>query len=389
MEPVVTTPVVDSDNKKRQQLTEILGISISPARCSSHIKKNLANKDVDLEIHNLREKIKVTADEVQRNKYKDDLNILSQKVVRISNETSTVVAVICNGFVEDLLKHSINETIANNKKMVDINYIMSGNHKKNLYYSIYHKLPTFANYNPVTYEENRKKKSDENKKIKKNKKDVDSVVPDSVVPDVVPDVVVPDSVVPDSVVTDSVVSDVVLESVVVDENSDNSDDGKTTFNTYIDAALKNVKKDLQFAENIKIRISIEVRDFLSDMIIECIKRITTLSRIFVQQIMGVRTMNANHIRAIVHMFMKDEGNTDDEINTVIKNIDDKIDLFQKHVVSEKANKWAELDEPTKQKLLVQQTEKNLSKKKRDLLLAEKRATEAAERVKKLSQEVNV
>lgn len=348
--PVNTTPEVD--NKKRQQLTDVLGISISPARCAAHLKKNLANKEIDTEIHNLREKLKVSVDDVENVKLKEEISILSQKVVRISSETSTVMAVICDGFVEDLLKHSINETLASNKKMVDVSYIMSGDHKKNLYYSIYHKLPTFVNYDSKVYEELRKKKIEDNKKAKKAKKEGEG--------------------------SDNEVSPPVVPV---------ADDGKTTFNTYIDAVLKNVKKDLQLAENVKVRTSIEVRDFLSDMIIECIKRFVTLSKIFVQQIMGVRTMNSNHIKAIVHMFMKDEGNTDEQIDLVINRINEKIELFQKHVVSEKANRWADLDDITKQDLLNKQVEKSKNRKKKDLLLAEKRAAEAAERVKKLAEEV--
>lgn len=345
----------EADNKKRQQLTDILGISISPARCAAHLKKNLINKDIDTEIHTLREKFKASADENEKIKIKEEISVLSQKVIRISNETSTVMAVICDGFVEDLLKHSINETLTSNKKMVDVNYIMSGDHKKNLYYSIYHKLPSFINYDVKAYEEGRKKKMEDAKKAKKAKKE----------------------------------GEVSSDTEVVTNTTQTSEDGKTTFNTYIDAVLKNVKKDLQLAENIKIRTSIEVRDFLSDMIIECIKRFVILSKIFVQQIIGVRTMNSNHIKAIVHMFMKDEGNTDEQINTVINRINDKIDLFQKHIMSERANKLADLDDATKQEILNKQMEKNKNRKKKDLQLAEKRAAEAAERVKKLSEEVAV
>lgn len=350
------TQVPDVENKKRQQLTDILNISISPARCASHLKRNLSNKEIDSEIHNLREKFKTLDNDEEKMKLKEEISTLSQKVVRISSETATVMAVICDGFVEDLLKHSINETLASNKKMVDVNYIMSGDHKKNLYYSIYYKLPTFINYDAKIYEELRKKKLEDNKKAKKIKKDGENNEQTS-----------------DTDTTNNT-------TVVVQE------DGKTTFNTYIDAVLKNVKKDLQLAENIKIRTSIEVRDFLSDMIIECIKRFVILSKIFVQQIMGVRTMNSNHIKAIVHMFMKDEGNTDEQINTVINRINEKIDLFQKHIINEKNNKWADLDETVKQSMLTKQAEKNKNQKKKNLELAEKRASDAAEKVKKLTEE---
>ena len=367
----VTTTVPEVDNKKRQQLTDVLGISISPARCAAHLKKNLANKEIDGEIHSIREKLKLSVDDMEKLKLKEEISALSQKVVRISSETSTVMAVICDGFIEDLLKHSINETLASNKKMVDVSYIMSGDHKKNLYYSIYHKLPTFVNYDAKIYEELRKKKLEDNRKAKKASKEPETS-DENTSPVEVPATATTPTPTP-----------------IVETPVQPSEDGKTTFNTYIDAVLKNVKKDLHLAENIKIRTSIEVRDFLSDMIIECIKRFVILSKIFVQQIMGVRTMNSNHIKAIVHMFMKDEGNSDERINIVINRINEKIDLFQKHIISEKANRLADLDEITKQDILNKQVEKSKTRKKKELQLAEKRAIEAAERVKKLTEEVSV
>jgi hypothetical protein len=362
----IADPVIA--DKKRQQLTDILGISISPARCAAHLKKNLYNKEIDEVIHALRTKLKDCSEEDAKT-VKKDISLYSQKIIRISSETSTVMAVICDGFVEDLLKHSISETLASNKKMVDVNYIMSGDHKKNLYYSIYYKLPSFVNYDPSNYEELKKKRTEENKKNKKNKKVADETVSDEPVVEPVVETV-----------TEPVVDPVTVESV---------DDGKTTFNTYIDAVLKNVKKQLQLSDNVKIRTSIEVRDFLSDMIVECIKRFVTLSKIFIQQIVGVRTMNADHIKAIVHMFMKDEGSTDEQINTVLGKINDKIDLFHRHIVNEKENKFNELDDRVKQDILDKKTEKNFNKKQKDLQQAEKRAQDITEKIKKLKEDIAV
>lgn len=353
MDSETNNTVHNNDNKKRQQIADILGISISPARCSTHLKKNVIGKDTENEINALKTQIKASTSDEERTELKSKLNLITQNITRVSNETAAVMAVICNGFVEDLLKHSINETLASNKKMVDVSYIMSGDHKKNLYYSIYHKLPTFINYDASVYEENRKKKMEENKKAKKAKKDNEPVEAEQSEP-----------------ITTSQLSD----------------DGKTTFHTYIDAVLKNVKKELQLSENIKIRTSIEVRNFLSDMIIECIKRFVTLSKIFVEQIMVVRTMNSNHIKAIVHMFMKDEGNTDEQINTVINLINEKAMIFKKHTEDEKKRRWNELDEATKKDIMNKQVEKLKNRKKKELLLAEKRAADAAERVKKLTEE---
>ena len=369
------------DKKQRQQLTDVLGISISPARCATHLKQHLVNEDIESNIKSLRELLKNSTDDEEKIKLKSEIFNLSQKIVRISSETSTVMAVICNGFVEDLLKHSINETINNNKKIVDVSNIISGSHKQNIYYSIYYKLPSFINYDPKVYENLRKERTENNKKNKKSKtagvNNSTDVNPENTVTDTVDTTVVENNNQDSAITTGNDTTDIPQPE----------DSNKITFNTYIDAILKQVKKNPQY-ENIKIRISNEVRDYLSNMIIECIKRFVVLSKIIVQQIMGVRTMNSNHIKAIIHMFMKDEGNSDEDINKVINQIDEKLNVYQEHIKSERANKFNELDEATKQQIREKQEERAKNRKKRDIVIAEKRAADAAARVKKLTEEIN-
>jgi hypothetical protein len=354
---------METIDKKRQQITDILDISISPARCSTYLKQYLLNKDVEKLIKEKRSMIKnnnVVGDQLVV--IKREISELSQKIIRISSETSTIVAIICNGFIEDILKHGINESI-NNKKIVDLNNIMSGDHKNNTYYSIYNKLPSFINYNQKEYDETRREKMELNKNKKKTAKK---------------DSTVTDTVVTDTVVTDTVVTDTEDTNAVNEEN-------KTTFNTYIDAVLKNIKKDPKY-ENIKIRISSEVRDYLSNMIIECIKRFVTLSKIIIQQIMGVRTMNSNHIKAIIHMFMKDEGHSDDKINLIIDNFDNKLKVYQNYIKLDKTNKFNELSEESKKLIEEKRNERLKNKKQNDINNAKKQIQAAEEKVKMLTTE---
>lgn len=95
----MTTEVENTMDKKRQQMTSILGINISPERCSTHIKKNLYCEEVDGRIHQLRTILKTGEDNDERVKAQQELMVLSQKVIRICNETSTVIAVICDNMV--------------------------------------------------------------------------------------------------------------------------------------------------------------------------------------------------------------------------------------------------------------------------------------------------
>jgi hypothetical protein len=349
---------MDTSDKKRQQFTDVLNISISPARCATHLKQYLVNNEIEKEIKDLRSEWKSNdISDTEKENIKLKISELSKKIVRISNETSTVIAIICNEFITDLLKHGINETIKNNKKIVDIASILSGNHEQSIYYSIYYKLPSFNKYDPKVYETIKKEKLEHSKKNKKSK------------------------------AVELVEDEAVEEEVETKAEDEHVEDGnKITFNSYIDSIRKCIKKEAQY-ENVKIRVDSEVRDYLSNMIIECIKRFVVLSKIIVQQIMGVRTMNSSHIKAIIHMFMKDEGNTDEQISVIINNIDDKLKIYHEHIRNEKANRFNELSEEQKQQIMESKESRMKDRKQKDLRMAERRAAEAAERLKKLNEVV--
>lgn len=362
---------MDTTDKKRQQFTDVLSISISPARCATHLKQYLINKDVEDEFKKLRDQIKSPdISDSEKDLIKTQISSLSQKIVRISNETSTVIAIICNGFVNELLRHGIKESINSNKKMVDIESIISGDHKNNLYYSIYYKLPSFNAYDPKVYEAIKKEKTEHNKKNKKSKTE--------------------ETKEEDEKEETKEKEEEKVEKSDVEENTHNGeeDGNKITFNSYVEAIIKIIKFDPQYNKDKdnKIRFEQEVRYYLSNMIIECIKRFVVLSKIIVQQIMGVRTMNSNHIKAIIHMFMKDEGNTDEQIDEIINNIDEKLKIYHEHVKNEKNNRYNVLSDEEKKKIMDNKAERVKTRKQKDIVLAKRRAEEAAERLKKLSEE---
>lgn len=364
---------MDTQDKSRQQLADILGINISPARCATHLKKNLLNEEVENKIKELRDKIKVSkntpgsnADEAVA--MQKEINKLAQNTIRISSETSAVVAVICNGFVENLLKHGITHAIANNttnskNKNVSVSNIMSGDHKGDIYYSVYSRLPSYVNYDQKNYVK-QSVKSDATKKSKKAKeeaKEQDDAKEQE---------------------------EKEAENKSDNEPTNGEPDGvnnKLTFITYIDGILKNLKTDSQYSN---IHISSAVKKYLSNMVIEAIERFVALSKIIVEQIMKVRTMNSNHIKAIINIFMKDDNNSDEVINSVINLIDDKLKLYHDHMRNNKLNKPPVVQTEEEQKVAQEKKqEAEKVKKQKALQLAEKRAAEAAARLKQLTEEI--
>jgi len=312
----------NTDVKKRQQLIDIIGINIPPARCSAYLKTYLFNDPIETEIKVLRNKKKELTASDEITVIEKQIVTLSKKIIRISNETSTTIAIICNYFIEELIKHCITEISTNNKKFFDITNIMAGDHKNNTAYFLYCKLPSFLNYNQKTYEDQKKEQQENNKKMKKQK-----TVPE--------------------VDTEEVPNGKNKKkkqlSQPVDKSTETTpeDGSKLSFTTYINLMIKNQINGLELENKESIRITKDGKLFLSNLIVECIKRFVVLSKIIIQQFMNVRTMTSNHVKAIICMLMKDENKTDDEIGRIINVIDSKIKVFQEHVKNEKHNKGTE------------------------------------------------
>ena len=148
-------------------------------------------------------------------------------------------------------------------------------------------------------------------------------------------------------------------------------------------ALKTVKKEERYKS---MRVSNRVREYLSELVAQGIARQALLARIIVQRVMGVRTMNADHVKAVVHVLMADEGRTTDQINQVTGQIDEKLNLYHEHLTDEKVKKVAALDETKKTEIERKRHEFDLNRKKKQAELAKKRAIEAAQKAKDLNAE---
>lgn len=320
---------MSSNYKKRLQITEILDIIISPTRCSYYVKQAIDNKTSN-------------SDNIENDKKN------TKKDIRINSESVNVISIICNNVITEILKNIIDEINNNNKKkIIDLSVISSMNYINNIYHPIYYKLKAFTNYDIV--------KNETKKDKKKNNENVE------------------------------------VENAEVENNSTNVNNNvnKNTFNIYIDNILKNIKKNINNDDNniSKIRLTVEVKEYLSNLIIDIIYNFINLSKIIIQQIQSIRTINSNYIKTIFIILMKNELYEDSIINKLISEIDEKIENYNNYVKSEKENKINTLDDESKNKMLEKEKEKNNNKKKRNIELAEKRINEANEKLNKLKSDV--
>jgi hypothetical protein len=352
----------DTNKRTRVQLAHILGVDVSQARCATHLKQNLGDDSIEEEIKSLRTTLKkAKADGLDLGDLKVQIGEKSKSLVRISGETPIAAAVIWDGAVKEILRHGMDLAIASDRKIVDTTHLHDGSPSSLIYYPLFSKCEIWAKYNQDHEEELKKERAATNrvaKEVREAKKAADEKTAKGVKN-------------PKTPTTEDDVED------------DNDPPTKTTFYTYVENALKTVKKDDPYKS---MRVSNRVREYLSELVAQGIARQATLARIIVQRVMGVRTMNADHVKAVVHVLMADEGRTSDQINLVTGQIDKKLDLYHEHLAEEKIKKAASLDETKKSEVERKKHEFDLNRKKKQAELAKRRAIEAAQKAKDLNAE---
>lgn len=362
---VVTDPLDAANKKTRVQLAFILGVDVSQARCATHLKQNLGDENIEREIKELRENLKkVKSDNGDFSALKAQITEKSKALVRISGETPIAAAVIWDAAVKDLLRHGMDNAKAGDRKIVDTSHLHEGNPNDLLLSPIWAKCSNWVRYDPEHEDELKKGRAASNKVAKEIRESKKASVEGKPVKTTTKNSTSPE-----------------------DEEEDDVDSPtKTTFYTYVDNALKTVKKDEIYKS---MRVSNRVREYLSELVAQGIARLALLARIIVQRVMGVRTMNADHVKAVVHMLMADENRTSEQINAVTNQIDEKLKVYHVHLVDEKAKKIAVLDDAKKAESETKKREFDLNRKKKQAELAKKRAIEAAQKAKDLNSETAI
>ena len=338
VDPIVelaTDLVVEEDDKKiRLQLSTILGVNISQARCLAHLKYHLTDDLIDTKIKEIRLLQKTEPNEEHQAKLVE----LSKNVVRISSETPIAIATLCDNFVKELIKHGMNQAIASDRKNVDIKHLQMGDLTTLVYYPMFKNLSCFVNYSEV-------------EKVKK---------------------------------VEVVKVEMVIKEETTDVESEDEGPTQTSFITYVENAIKSIKKEEMYST---LRINNKVREYLSNMVTELIQRISILSKLLVQKVINVRTMTADHIKSAIMIIMVDNKCTEESITAIIDFINDKIKLYQEHIKSEKTKKESLLDDVTKEENETKLKTKEFEKKKKQADIVLQRAKNNTEKANILKKEV--
>lgn len=362
-------PDADTGNgaqrKTRQQLTMIIETDISPARCHTHFRMNLGDSETETQITALRNELKAAVagkKQDQIKAIKQSIANLQQTLVRISSETPITAAVILDYSVKELLRHGMDQAKASEGKLMEVTHLHDGNPMGLLCFPLINKLPEWINFDPEFEEAMKKERTIENKAAKEAREKKGSEEKKG---------------------GGGRAKAEKAEEPEEDDGDEDQEHTKTTFFTYVDNALKTVKKDEEYRG---MRVSNRVREYLSELVASAITRIATLARIIVQRVMSVRTMNAGHVMAVVDILMADEGRSEEQIGELKALVDEKLKLYHDHLEAEKKKKTETLAADKKAELARKNHQLDLARKKKQIEAANKRARDAAKKAAELAQE---
>jgi len=358
----------NGEKKTRVQLAAVLQISISQARCATHLKQNLGDEEIEAEIKALRKTMKEAKeagkmDEVAE--LKKQISEKSQSLVRISSETPIATAVLCDCAAKELLRHGMDQAIASERKIVEVSHLHDDDPAELLYWPLYKQCAVWAEYDPDHEDELKKERAQANKAAKEAREAKKA------------------SPAPKPAPKNGAAAKKPAEEV--EEEEDQPEHTKTTFVTYIENSLKEVKKEEPYKS---MRVSNRVREYMADLIAQMIARLSSLARIIVQGVMNVRTMNADHIKAVVRILLTDEGRSQEDIDEIASHIIEKLDAYHKHLNDEKVKKTNAMSPDKVAENKRKQLELEFNRKKKQIELANKRSADAALKVNALAVEAS-
>jgi hypothetical protein len=343
-EPVVeseTTTAPAPVKSKRQQTSKSLKYNISSARVRRHLDKMNINRSIDTMVSEMKTKLadyqtaksaletgKVTESHVdadktvvetsrdvtpeEREKFSATVAELESQVptltlkagaltrerTRFSNEASIALSIVCNELINQLAAHTMDRVLASKKKIIQVSHLHESGVEKLSLYPLVKSLPSFVREASKLADEAQKRTFEATLAAKLAQAEKDFRKKYAVV-------LKKKKAVPAPEQAPVAVEGAVAEPEVIDESEPEpceSADSKTSFRFYVGQACKDLKEsDARYAG---IRISTDIRSYLSDLLVEFMQRLSTLVHLTASS-MKNKTVNEAAVMRTVEMLLVD------------------------------------------------------------------------------------
>ncbi|MDE2100847.1 MAG: hypothetical protein KGL39_26610 [Patescibacteria group bacterium] len=351
------------DEKKRQRWSDVLDISISSARCQTHLRNRIINKEIKAELKEMRTRLKALGDsedkKEEREALKAEIKKKGQEQLRMSSETPVAAATVADYMIKELIDFGLNEVVSAEKGTLSVIHLHEKRAEGLLTFSLIRNLPSYRDFNAE--EEKQRKGKEEHKE----------------------------------------------EAAAEGEATTGA---KMTFKTYVEAAIAHQRKqDERFAS---LRVSTRIREYCSDLIVEFMAHIAMLAQDLITKHsdgeeeadeakeakedeakddegrFSARTLTAGHIKTVISILLKNEHRDPKDIHKLLKYVDDKVQRYKEHVKAARAEKPdAELTDEEKAAKAEKEKDKAAKKHKKILEKLEK-AKQAQEKAQKELEEVH-
>lgn len=281
------TDTTKTTEKSEPNLSEFVGNKIPDARCRTHLIAFLKDRALQDNIKTLKTErdAKGTA-KARVAELTEEITKLEADNIRISSNTPMATAIVWDAAAEELIRHSLDQTILDDKKTVNIKYARSGDTSELIYFPFYSFLDEWQNVN-----------DDDEYGVDKTKMEKE----------------------------------------------------EHSFYTYIEKIFNHVKSEPKYA-NLSMRATSNLRIYISKLIIAGIEHQSQIAKILICDVVGARTVNVNHIEATVKILLTIGGKSANQIDEAIKNMTDKIELFQTEKKARAQRRLDDLSDEDKAKL---------------------------------------
>ncbi len=284
-------PSQDDTGVKRHQMTQILGIDISPARCQAHMKANLLTPEQAALLEEKQAALTRAktpgggGTEAEIAALRREIDEVKAGTVRIGGDAPIAMATIINVVAQESLRYAMDRTIDADRKMVEVSAFHTGELDRLGVWPLIRVLPSITSYDPEFERNLKADRASANRAAKKVREDTRAVRGEG---------------------------DEGGERVrgAGDEDGDLDEEGyepTTTFNTYIDNVTKTVKAEEPYKA---MRVSNRLREIISHASAELVGSLTRVAKVAVLDLLRVKTMNASHLKSLVKMLYVHQGGRD-------------------------------------------------------------------------------
>lgn len=336
--------VGDEDREHRTQLLKILDIVISPARCGTHLKKDLHDGELEAELTAAAAELAASPSEAAKARHAAAHAAAHAKRIRIGQTAPIAVAATWHQALMDLVSAGIKAALAADNKSVSVSDLHAATDVK--YAGLYKACPIWAGYDAKA----EAAKAEAAKATAKAKA-------------------------PSGEAAEGAASD--ADEVDESDGETKTAKGKTSFSTYVENAIKSVKK----RDNVKVRVMRPVREHLATLVAEGIKLHADIAQTIVKGPKGgkggARTFTSDHVKTVNSICLVGDAAAAASLSAFV---DSKIVEFEGHRAAEAAKKLEAMTPEQKAERAAKEKEAAAKKLAADVMAADKALAAAKARV---------